>query len=1211
MMTTTTTTTTTTVKSPAPHDVLMGRGAPVSEHRGNSRLRRLVVDRHGDYVRASSRSGKRAVAMDIVSAVYDGGGRFLRRKGTEWEVVEETKQVVNKVKQLLRDMGPEARARRADRKRRRDGPGGKKKRRKRKAGGKGADDDEDEDDDIEGEEDDDIDDDDDDEDDGNDDHEDDDDNDRAHNRAAQQASALQSLQSGSYMNNHQQQGMTGMTGMAYGTNGIGGGMLSNFVSPHAAGGGLGANVGAIGGAAGNVSGLGVAPNVNPPGGTAVGRQQITQPNGNGTLQQQQQQLALQQQILQQQQQHLLQQQQQLAGGNGPDAQQQALMQMLLRNGGLGSVGGAPGIMGGQGGMSTSMVGGNHNNNNGNYNNDNNNYGYSDLEGNAPGTTNVGGGLGNVIGGPQGGNMNNFGGMGNFIAQGGGGGGMNNLGGLAGLGGTGGLNNLGGLGNVGNLNGIAGLGGLGNMGSNRMNMGVMGNLSSLMGMGGGGGDGSLNMTGFLGSNNNNLGNMSSTLNGIFGQSNNMMGISALQNNPQNNFNQEQNKDTSTGAVDPHNKGIGPSNPSELNVGVDKEEESDMSDFDDDDNDDGKPDETSKQQNQAQQQGPTSLLQQLQNSASSLGPAVDYRSLSSFLPNSQMNQPSNFGNIDMNNPLGRRGSIPNHQSLHTNDLNSLARLRQLRGGLSPTSAFESTTHVQGDGNFSDMSALARLRQQLGVGGDGGGGGNLNLSQHVSNQLGQPNQRGSGNLGSIDSLAFLQQQLRESSGGMDTSQSLSNHLSQRGFQGSIDSGNTNSLALLQQQLPGQCQSQQPPNNPGQQGLTGNGFDLNSLELLKKQIGGPNSNDLSSLIRLQQLQGMNANTSSLGGTGNGESNESVSNEGANGFLTESGPMARLQQLQQMLSNNSSGIVEEKSNGGQIAESKTSNEPIGNNNFNDIYSLARLQQLQQLAQNNPPYGGSDMGQQPCATSDNGESNNGSIMNSIGAYHSGGNNFSSSGNANDHSLGASGPNYPDVMDSFPQLQQQFQNSNAGSDLSSMLAKQFSERNSNASSTMNDMNALALLQQQVHGTGAGDASAQQYLGLSNDGGNRSNLSEILQRQLDRDQQGNQSALGSQDNHSVYEKMLQQMGIDVTPKRETISQGSPPVSSSLPAGGGGGGGGGGDHDDRHPSGQRSLQQQMQSVAGANHFLLQRLLSRSCDDAKPAAGDDPKDDDSASDG
>lgn len=105
------------VARPGPHDVLMGRGAPMSEHEGNANLRKIVLERHADYADPNKqRPGKHQVALEIVHKVIQRGGRFLRKtESDEWQVVKNQKEILRKVKQLLRDMGPEARQKRAER----------------------------------------------------------------------------------------------------------------------------------------------------------------------------------------------------------------------------------------------------------------------------------------------------------------------------------------------------------------------------------------------------------------------------------------------------------------------------------------------------------------------------------------------------------------------------------------------------------------------------------------------------------------------------------------------------------------------------------------------------------------------------------------------------------------------------------------------------------------------------------------------------------------------------------------------------------------------------------------------------------------------------------------------------------------------------------------------------------------------------------------
>ena len=97
------------------------RGAPVSEHEGNTRLRDIVIERHADYVAPfKKRQERHLVALEIIETVRGDGGRFLRRRGEDsssegWIEVNDEREIIRKVKQLLRDMAPRARERRAER----------------------------------------------------------------------------------------------------------------------------------------------------------------------------------------------------------------------------------------------------------------------------------------------------------------------------------------------------------------------------------------------------------------------------------------------------------------------------------------------------------------------------------------------------------------------------------------------------------------------------------------------------------------------------------------------------------------------------------------------------------------------------------------------------------------------------------------------------------------------------------------------------------------------------------------------------------------------------------------------------------------------------------------------------------------------------------------------------------------------------------------
>lgn len=114
-----------------PSDVIMGRGLSASEYPGNRALRQMVQERRMDYVNCHSREGKQNIAREIIAAVKDKGGRFVRRHvaflqnsdGSHapqavWQIVHKQDETINKVKQLLRDMAPAVKARREQRRRR-------------------------------------------------------------------------------------------------------------------------------------------------------------------------------------------------------------------------------------------------------------------------------------------------------------------------------------------------------------------------------------------------------------------------------------------------------------------------------------------------------------------------------------------------------------------------------------------------------------------------------------------------------------------------------------------------------------------------------------------------------------------------------------------------------------------------------------------------------------------------------------------------------------------------------------------------------------------------------------------------------------------------------------------------------------------------------------------------------------------------------------
>ena len=97
------------------NDVLFGRGAEASFYIGTQRFRDLIEPKKEAYMRASKHSEKNALAAEIVAAVREKGGRFLRQDETAepvddiveqgtWYEVNDDKEILKKTKQGLRQM---------------------------------------------------------------------------------------------------------------------------------------------------------------------------------------------------------------------------------------------------------------------------------------------------------------------------------------------------------------------------------------------------------------------------------------------------------------------------------------------------------------------------------------------------------------------------------------------------------------------------------------------------------------------------------------------------------------------------------------------------------------------------------------------------------------------------------------------------------------------------------------------------------------------------------------------------------------------------------------------------------------------------------------------------------------------------------------------------------------------------------------------------
>jgi hypothetical protein len=101
------------------NDVMMGRGAGMIHNMGNVRFRELVATRKEEYVRAERNHKKQAIAKQILAEIVRRNGRFVRKvekpeeakalgipEGTQAWVLANSDAVLEKVKQALRDKGP-------------------------------------------------------------------------------------------------------------------------------------------------------------------------------------------------------------------------------------------------------------------------------------------------------------------------------------------------------------------------------------------------------------------------------------------------------------------------------------------------------------------------------------------------------------------------------------------------------------------------------------------------------------------------------------------------------------------------------------------------------------------------------------------------------------------------------------------------------------------------------------------------------------------------------------------------------------------------------------------------------------------------------------------------------------------------------------------------------------------------------------------------
>jgi hypothetical protein len=99
------------IRTPAPHDVLSGRGGSVNAHPGNCQFRDWVQVRKEEYNLARSKQAKADICRDIIAKVAALGGRFLTKESanSQWWVEQDDERMMSKTSQALREGAPKIR----------------------------------------------------------------------------------------------------------------------------------------------------------------------------------------------------------------------------------------------------------------------------------------------------------------------------------------------------------------------------------------------------------------------------------------------------------------------------------------------------------------------------------------------------------------------------------------------------------------------------------------------------------------------------------------------------------------------------------------------------------------------------------------------------------------------------------------------------------------------------------------------------------------------------------------------------------------------------------------------------------------------------------------------------------------------------------------------------------------------------------------------
>jgi hypothetical protein len=99
------------IRTPAPHDVLSGRGGSVNAHPGNCQFRDWVHVRKEEYNLARSKQAKADICREIISKVTALGGRFLTKESpsSQWWIEQDDERMMSKTSQALREGAPKIR----------------------------------------------------------------------------------------------------------------------------------------------------------------------------------------------------------------------------------------------------------------------------------------------------------------------------------------------------------------------------------------------------------------------------------------------------------------------------------------------------------------------------------------------------------------------------------------------------------------------------------------------------------------------------------------------------------------------------------------------------------------------------------------------------------------------------------------------------------------------------------------------------------------------------------------------------------------------------------------------------------------------------------------------------------------------------------------------------------------------------------------------